>query len=88
MNDNIASFSPYQSRKGHIKKFWSPKPQDTLLLWSNKESWGMGSGRWEYNVLVCLYRNFTPIKFIDHGEFSALLLVEMTLAKNWCAKWL
>ena len=30
--------------------------------------------------------NFTPIKFIDRVEFSALLLVEMTLAKNWCAK--
>ena len=30
--------------------------------------------------------SFTPIKFIDHVEFSALLLVEMTLAKNWCAK--
>ena len=40
MNDNIASFSPFQS----------------------------------------------PIKFIDRGEFSALLLIEMTLAKNWCAK--
>ena len=88
MNDNIASFSPFQSRKGHIQKFWSPIPQDTLLLWSNKESWGMGSGGWEYNVLVCLYRNFTPIKFIDRGELSALLLIEMTLAKNWCVKWL
>ena len=32
MKDTIASFSPYQSQKGHIKKFGSPKPQDTLLL--------------------------------------------------------
>ena len=50
----------------------------------NLEVWGQVDEK--YNVLVCLYRNFTPIKFIDHVEFSALLLVEMTLAKNWCAK--
>ena len=30
--------------------------------------------------------NFTPIKFIDRVEFSAMLLVEMTLAKNWYVK--
>ena len=50
----------------------------------NFEVWGQVDEK--YNVLVCPYRNFTPIKFIDHVEFSALLLVDMTLAKNWCAK--
>ena len=50
----------------------------------NLEVWGQVDEK--YNVLVRLYRNFTPIKFIDCVEFSALLLVEMTLAKNWFAK--
>ena len=77
MNDNIASFSPFQSQKGHIQKFWSPIPQDTLLLWSNKESWGMGSGGWEYNVLVCLE--------ILHQLSS--LIVENFLRCYWL-KWL
>ena len=50
----------------------------------NLEVWGQVDEK--YNVLVRPYRNFTPIKFIDCVEFSALLLVEMTLAKNWFAK--
>ena len=50
----------------------------------NLEVWGQVDEK--YNVLVRLYRNFTPIKFIDCVEFSALLLVEMTLAKNWYVK--
>ena len=50
----------------------------------NLEVWGQVDEK--YNVLVCLYRNFTPIKFVDRVEFSVLLLVEMTLAKNWCEK--
>ena len=59
----------------------------------NLEGWGQVDEK--YIVLVCLYRNFTPIKFIDHVEISALLLVEMTsqklvcemtLAKNWYVK--
>ena len=32
------------------------------------------------------FNNFAPIKFIDRVEFSALLMVEIILAKNWCAK--
>ena len=50
----------------------------------NLEVWGQEDEK--YNVLVCQYKNFTPIKFIDCVEISALLMVEMTLAKNWCAK--
>ena len=46
----------------------------------NLEVWGQVDEK--YNVLVRPYRNFTPIKFIDCVEFSALLLVEMTLAKK------
>ena len=48
----------------------------------NLEVWGQV----DENICTGLSRNFTPIKFIDRGEFSALLLIEMTLAKNWCAK--
>ena len=48
----------------------------------NLEVWGQV----DENIMYWLSRNFTPIKFIDRGEFSALLLIEMTLAKNWCAK--
>ena len=50
----------------------------------NLEVWGQVDEK--YNVLVCQYKNFTPIEFIDCVEFSALLLVEMTLAKNWYVK--
>ena len=46
----------------------------------NLEVWGQVDEK--YNVLVRPYRNFTPIKFIDCVEFSALLLVEMTLASQ------
>ena len=49
----------------------------------NLEVWGQVDENIMY-WFVCM--NFTPIKFIDRVEFSALLLVEMTLAKNWCAK--
>ena len=48
----------------------------------NLEVWGQV----DENIMFRLSRNFMPIKFIDRGEFSALLLIEMTLTKNWCAK--
>ena len=38
----------------------------------NLEVWG------QVDVLVCQYKNFTPIKFIDRVEFSVLLMVEIT----------
>ena len=36
-------------------------------------------------VLVC-NKKFSPIKLIDFVGFSALLMVGINLAKNWCAK--
>ena len=37
-------------------------------------------------IVCCLNKNFSPIRFIDCVQFSALIMVGMNLAKNWCAK--
>ena len=84
--NNIASFSPFESPKGLIYKYSVPQHlkipcrfRVTMYL----EVWGQE----DENVMYWFFNNnFTPIKFIDHVEFSVLLMVEMTLAKNWCAK--
>ena len=45
------------------------------------EAWGQERG-----IIMYWFNNFAPIKFIDHVQVSALLMVEIILAKNWCAK--
>ena len=50
----------------------------------NLEVWGQVDENIMY-WFVCI-GILHQLSFIDRVEFSALLLVEMTLAKNWCAK--
>ena len=83
--NNIASFSPFESPKGLIYKYSVPqhvKIPCHFRATMHLEVWGQD----EYVMYWFVNNNFTPIKFIDHVEFSALLMVEMTLAKNWCVK--
>ena len=85
--NNIANFSPFESPKGLHK---NSVPQHLKIsccfrVTIHLEAWGQDV--WVYDVLVCLYnKNFSSIKFIDHVEFSVLLMVGITLAKNWCVK--
>ena len=86
MND-IANFSLFESPKGLHKNSvpQHPKISCDFRATIHLEVWGQDV--WVYNVLVCLYnKNFSPIKFIDCVEFSVLLMVGITLAKNWCVK--
>ena len=83
--NNIASFSPFEPPKGLVYKYSVPQHlkipchfRETMHL----EVWGQDG----YVMYWFVNNNFAPIKFIDRVEFSALLMVEMTLAKNWCAK--
>ena len=78
--NNIASFSPFESPKGLIYKY--SVPQHHFRATMHLEVWAQD----EYVMYWFVNNNFTPIKFIDCVEFSALLMVEMTLAKNWCVK--
>ena len=80
--NNIASFSPFES----------PKGLNTNILFPNTSRYLAALERQcilRHGVKMDIWfvsNNFAPIKFIDHVEFSVLLMVEITLAKNWCAK--
>ena len=72
--NNIASFSPFES----------PKGLNTNILFPNTSGYLAALER--QCILRCgvkmdiwfVSNNFAPIKFIDHVEFSALLMVEIT----------
>ena len=74
----LLNFSPFES----------PKGLNTNILFPNTSRY-IGSLEGQCILrrgLMYWFNNFAPIKFIDHVEFSALLMVEIILAKNWCAK--
>ena len=83
--NNIANFSPFESPKGlHIKvlfpnasRYLAALEQQSILRHGVK----LGIMYWSVYI-----KKFSPIKFIDHVRFSALLMVGIPLAKNWCVK--
>ena len=80
--NNIASFSPFESPKGLNRNILFPNTSRYLAALERQCILRCGVKM----DMVCQYYNFAPIKFIDRVEFSALLMVEITLAKNWCVK--
>ena len=80
--NNIASFSPFESPKGLNTNILFPNTSRYLATLERQciLRRGVKMDIWFVS------NNFAPIKFIDHVEFSVLLMVEVTLAKNWCAK--
>ena len=77
--NNIANFSPFCITKilfPNTSRYLATLEQQSILRHGVKIG---------YNVLVYI-KIFLPIKFIDHVGFSALLMVGIPLAKNWCAK--
>ena len=80
--NNIASFSPFESPKGLNTNILFPNTSRYLAALERQciLRREVKMGIWFVN------NNFAPIKFIDCVEFSVLLMVEITLAKNWCTK--
>ena len=85
--NNIASFSPFESPKGLNIKILFPNTSRYLAALERQSILRCGVKINGYMMYWYVYNNnFSPIKFIDHVEFSALLMIGITLAKNWCAK--
>ena len=83
--NNIANFSPFESPNGLNIKILFPNTSRYLAALEQQSILRHGV---KINMMYwSVYNNnFSPIKFIDRVEFSALLMVGITLAKNWCAK--
>ena len=85
--NNIANFSPFESPKGLNIKILFPNTSRYLAALERQSILGRGVKINGYMMYWSVYNNnFSPIKFIDHVKFSALLMVGITLAKNWCVK--
>ena len=85
--NNIANFSPFESPKGLNIKILFPNTSRYLTALERQSILRRGVEINGYMMYWSVYnKKFSPIKFIDHVEFSALLMVGITLAKNWCAK--
>ena len=83
--NNIANFSPFESPKGLNIKILFPNTSRYLAALEQQSILRHGVKINGYMMYWSVYK-FSPIKFIDCVEFSALLMVGITLAKNWCAK--
>ena len=85
--NNIANFSPFESPKGLNIKILFPNTSRYLAALEQQSILRHGVKMYGYMMYWSAYnKNFSPIKFIDRVEFSALLMVGITLAKNWCVK--
>ena len=85
--NNIANFSPFESPKGLNIKILFPNTSRYLVTLERQSILRRGVKINGYMMYWSVYNNnFSPIKFIDHVEFSVLLMVGITLAENWCAK--
>ena len=85
--NNIANFSLFESPKGLNIKILFPNTSRYLAALERQSILRHGVKNNGYMMYLSIYNNnFLPIKFIDHVEFSALLMVGITLAKNWCVK--
>ena len=84
--NNIANFSPFESPKG-LHKNSVPNTSRYLAALERQSILRCRVKINGYMMYWSVYnKKFSPIKFIDCVEFSALLMVGIPLAKDWCAK--
>ena len=83
--NNISNFSPFESPKKLHIKILIPNTSRYLATLERQSilRCGVKLGIMYWSVYI---KKFSPIKFIDCVGFSALLMVGIPLAKNWCVK--